>query len=686
MSRLEKSDEAAWRAAGWRALFRPKERVGWVFNDRNQFRQRIDFPQPVWAGDAGLRRPGSAIEGWLGRSRFLSWLAPVYAALADFMWPLVVNHGFGGPQPLGLKATWGLTEQQSWVEAEAQRRMRRALPIAGAVFTVFFLWWVTLPLRGAPLGSPLWGIGSAVVYGAAAAGVWIAAMVPLSRAASRYWERSYQVYRTTQLEPWKAARERALDEEEQRLSGISDWKSVSVPSGTQRLDVVGGSLHSQEALLTVLGASILGEGRPLTVLDLTGDIVVAELVCGAQSSGYTVGFALLPIPSELARINLLTGLSAARVANLFVEARHGGPGEAADRALRAVDERILTEVCAILEPGGLSMGRIADALGVLMRDPSADSVLTDTERAQLAQETFSDDYREQTLPNMRDLEAMAHPLSAMGTGQVTRLDEQLRVLSMSSEWSSAKDDFLCDLLIGWVARQVVDNPASVPTLIVAGAERLAKRHSERLSDLCERRRVRLVMMFKELDEETDAVLGEGPVAFMRLSTHEQAARAAQFIGSQESFKLSHLSKSIGGDQTHSVAHSNSTTLGEGGSHTTGTSSQGRANGWNTSDTTSWNRSRTWGETVTEAEGRNWSHTRGLERVYEHRVRPEEFRQLPDYGLVLVQQTGDGQPVQVTGIDINPEIAVLDAYPAAAIAGAGSPIDILATSRRQLEIG
>jgi hypothetical protein len=670
----------------WSALFHPPERVGWEFRDRNAQRQRFDAPCPDWVGrERAQRSEQSVVQHWLGDLRYAAWLATVYGVVADLVWPVVVKRVFGGPRPRVIDLETGRTAQQERVEGEFARRMALALPVGGVVFTAVLVWRLTATLRHLPLGSPVEALVVSVIVAGVVGAVWIGLVVAHRRAVRDYWQRSYQVYRATQLEPWRAAGARYAQDEHRRLAGISDWASAQVTPGFRRVDVVGGNLFGWEALLTVAGSSILAGGGALTVLDLTGDIVAAELVRGARALGREVAFALLP--TELADVDLLDGLDVAQVVNLFVEARHGGPGQP-ERGTRAVDERILTAVCEVLALGGLSMGRIAAGLRVLMDAPATDQVLTDKERATLAGETFSDEYRRQTFGNAKDLEAMAHPLSAMGTVSTGPLEGQLRVVAMSSVWTSAQDDFLADLLVGWVARQVAEDPRSVPTLILAGAGRLALRHIHRLSDLCDRRGVRLVTMFRHWDQAADEVVGAGPVAFMRLGNHQQAKRAAEFIGLEYRFELSQLTTSLGGQESVSTADSESTTEGAGGSHTTGTGSsdsqsrgnsgrpswwrwntdtsrswnRSRSTSWNKSDTTSWNRSRTWGHTVTESTGSNWSNSEGKQRVHEYRVEPEVIKNLPDYALLLVEPTGDGKPRQIRAVEVNPEIALLDAEP------------------------
>jgi hypothetical protein len=169
-------------------------------------------------------------------------------------------------------------------------------------------------------------------------------------------------------------------------------------------------------------------------------------------------------------------------------------------------------------------------------------------------------------------------------------------------------------------------------------------------------------MFRHLRGTSLRVLGAGPVGFMKLGNHEEAARAADYIGREHRFELSQLTHSVGGEQTHALADSSGGSSGftraEGREHSGSRQDLigPRTHGWSESQSRAWSSERTWGSTVSAAEGANWSDTSSERRVYEHSVDPRTLQQLPDYAMVLVEHSPGG--VRVRAVDINPEIALL----------------------------
>src|SRR5690606_18950580 len=104
-------------------------------------------------------------------------------------------------------------------------------------------------------------------------------------------------------EDWERRRAAFEQAERQRVDELLEWGAVTTPPGTRRIDVVGGTLWGWEAFLTVFGASMLATRGPLTVLDLTGEAVCAELAELAARHGTTVDVQRLP--SGLADSDLL---------------------------------------------------------------------------------------------------------------------------------------------------------------------------------------------------------------------------------------------------------------------------------------------------------------------------------------------------------------------------------------------
>jgi hypothetical protein len=598
--------------APWTSLFAPAgERLGWVFLDRNRARRPFQDPAP----DLGQGPPErtaqeqAALEAF-GRRLLVVWKIAAGGALVGLV-------------------------------ARAQVLLHAHRPLAlGGVF------------------------GVAAVCGLGVGLAWVGWAYAVLRMVRSRWDRRRERHQSAELaarQEWRVRAEAHESAEVARLSAVSDWQSAYVEPGCRRVDVVGGTLWGWEALLTVFAASTLASRGPVTVLDLTGEGISGELVGGARAAGVTTD--LLELPEQLADADLLYGMGPGEVTESFIEAVHGGQDAPADRAGRALDTRILEGLCEHLAPDGLSMARIAAGVRVLMGEPtSAENELSIEERAFLADELFSADYRARALPQLQRIEALAHSLAPLGARTTPRPAAALRVLSLNSTWRSAAGDFLADVLIASAARTIAHRPETVSTLIIAGADELAARHLERLTDLADRRGVRVVSMFRHLRENTAHLLGAGPVAFMRLGNHQEAERAADYIGREHTFTVSQLTHAVGGDETHSNADTDGGSDGQGtsSSRESGESWQGwigqRGKHHGTTHATTSTSERTWSRTVQIAAGENWADTTTRQRVFEHQVQPRSLQQLPDYALVMVEHRPAGTTVRT--VEVNPEIAQL----------------------------
>ena len=185
-----------------------------------------------------------------------------------------------------------------------------------------------------------------------------------------------------------------------RLADADEWGSAGPPPGTRRVDVFGGSLPGWQALLTTHGTSLLA-GQPLLVVDLSGEMVCAELVGTARAAG--VPSATWLLPSDLGASGLLAGLTAAQFADAFAEAVYAGePGGA--RAERAVDTRVLEQLHGALG-ADVTLPRLAAAVRAALGHADDGGLLTGAERAAVTGEVFPADHRRQIEPNLVRIEA-----------------------------------------------------------------------------------------------------------------------------------------------------------------------------------------------------------------------------------------------------------------------------------------
>jgi hypothetical protein len=323
-----------------------------------------------------------------------------------------------------------------------------------------------------------------------------------------------------------------------------------------------------------------------------------------------------------------------------------------------MDNRILTDICQALGDD-VSLGRLGAALRVLMNETRDVALLSPEERRYIADEIFGADYRRESYGHLRRMEAFIHPLAALGTRRAERPPERLTCLAMATDGHNVRNELLTDLIVQWLVRRVAHGGNDLRSLVIAGADEIPRRHLERLTDLCERRDVRLVLLFRHLRGPALEAIGGGSVGFMRLGNHEEARQAAEFIGHQHRFVLSQMTRTLGGSETHSVADTEgvSTTEGTSSSSSRGGGSSGPLGGalrnWSRGESRNWSVTRNWSQTRSVADGTNWSDASAEQRVYEYAVEPSTLQHLPDYAMLMVSRQADGTSVQP--VECNPDI-------------------------------
>jgi hypothetical protein len=552
------------------ALFEPGGRLGWTFRDRlRQWREFDQAPPGEWK-DAPWQ--GRRLRD-LSRARAMAFLIGAWALGLSFVGYLIAL----------LIYRLGVNGSQT-------------LPLSFGTEFALKAWALSLV---APL---VLGIGLPLFF-----------TLRVSR-ARRARERAWA--------EWMARKRRHEAQEQGRVNRLMEWEAAPLAAGTQRIDVFGGTLWSWESFLTTFGASMLRESPPVTVVDLSEELVSDELFQLAREGGFVVDRQVLP--ADLASSDLLSGLSAGELVDVLVESFHGDVA-GANRAERTMDARILTAICGALGTE-LSMARVGEALRALMGEPGEPRLLSSQEWDQVTTELFSSAYVEQANDRLRKLEAYVHPLAALGTRPQAHPERaSLRCLAATNQGPNAFGDLLLDLIVQWTMRQTAHGKHhdASPLLIVAGADHLQRRHLERLSDLCERRHVRLVYLFRHLRDHSLQLLGGGgAVAFMRLGNYEEAERAVNFIGRDHGFTISSICKGLNEEKTSFTR-----------SHT-----------------------RRWGRAYQFSEQIGWARQSPERRVNQYRVDPRTLQDLPDYALLVVEPGRKGSTVRA--IECNPDIVSL----------------------------
>lgn len=456
-------------------------------------------------------------------------------------------------------------------------------------------------------------------------------------------------YRWT-LHKWERDAAAFTAAEQDRLSALPRWRAAGPERHELRLDVFGGSHWGWAGLLTVTGAGYLAQHGPSLVVDLTGQAVAQDLRDLCVAGGYPVDVQQAPEDCDL-----LDGLAGPDLAGVIVEAVHGD--NSALRTERATDQRILTAIIGALGDT-VTLPRIADAIQVLLHAPGAGTHLTTTEHTMVLDELFADDTRTHLLGALARLDAYLHPLHRM-TG-VPR-PARAAVTIVATPDTSAYADLIHDLILVWLTHRITTDPAHCRTLVLAGADHLPERHLERLADVCSRRSVRLIVLWRHLRDTGQRALGAGTTAFMRLGSAEEAQRAADFIGRQHRFVLSSLTRTTGGShtRTESIGYSESTSTGTShGSTLSGTMHTllDTAQAWSRADQTSRGQTTATNTGTSTADTTTWSDTEAVQRVYEYAIEPTVLQGLPEYALLLARHTATG--TTVLALDCNPAIVTL----------------------------
>ena len=531
---------------------------------------------------------------------------------------------FSVPRPsFDDKRLRGLVEQTGRAPRRRPQRSVWASWLIGSLFAIFAIASYSDPVAGVPRGISIFFALCVLV------GLPVRPLGWLIRMLRRGLALRAEAKATAQVAAWERERDLFDQVELARVEPMAEWGAARCAGRPARLDVVGGSGWGWAAFLTVFGASLLAGDERVTLVDLSGSEVGREL-CGAAAQ------AGVPVRKRSPReLDLLAGLTPRRLVDVLVEAMYGGDPQP-DREDRSIADRVLTEVCHALGER-VTIGRLYGAVRVLMGEPGGTPELTTQERARIADELFSDRYLEQIHDRLRRIESALYPLRLLSS-RIEEVDESARLdcLTVTADATNVRDELLTDLVVQWLAHRVADGPVS-GTLIVAGADRLAVRNIARLAELCEFRRTRLVLLFRDLREESLQLVGKGPVAFMRLSSPRDATRAADLVGRQHKFVLSQVSRTVGGGTSRDRSRTRGGSVG-------GSGDQG-----------------TWSEdwSVTESFGKNttWSEGNSQQRVYEYAVEPRTLQDLPEYAMLLVQSTRGG-PV-IVPVECNPGIIELD---------------------------
>ena len=613
------------------------------------------------------------------------------------------------PEREQLSAAWLAAQRRE--ERQISRPLRMACAAAAVVLFALVIAAVSGALSAA-VAAPGIAVcllagglsGYAIWQGQRALGVRIA--------AERLRVERFRTDQESRLFAWQAEHARQVAEwQRQRVAYESQkrWYAVSLPVGIDRVDVAGGTLAGWSAMVTMTAAHRLSAGGEVTVLDLSGGAIAAELLAVARGCG--IDPAVWVLPHDLPRLDLAASLRTDELADVLALA----VSVAEDRdstANVAVDSSILDRTMSVLDRGGgVSLARLAAALRALgqvgdWRTDVAAGLLTEQEAGEVGTLFGQGATDRVVLERAIGIESQLRKLASTGAEPVWRPRSELRVVALDKRVGVLSAKILGSFVVTALTHVLASAPPGRPwqhTLFLLGAERLRDDVLDRLTDACENARSGLVLGYRSIPARVRQRLGRGnaAVAFMRLGNAEDAKAASEQIGTEHRFVLSQLTETIGTSVTDTTGVSYTSTVSGSASVATSTSgsesvsrgsgrsrsaessflpfagsTSSRSSETGSSTGTSESQSVTagiaestaWGVSTSLAAGDSESLARSLQRSREFLVEASELQRLPPTAMIVSYATADGR--QVFLADANPAIGSLQVATMTPLAEAG----------------
>ena len=517
--------------------------------------------------------------------------------------------------------------------------------------------------------------------------------------AERLRVEQFRADQESRLFAWQAEHARQVREwQAQRLAFENQkrWYAVSLPAGIDRVDVAGGTLPGWSALLTMTAAHQLAAGGEVTVLDLSGGAVAADLLRVARGGG--IEPAVWVLPADLPRLDLAASLDPADLADV-IALSVAASDERGSTAGLAIDTAILERVIDVLGArDGVRLASVTAALRALAQvgDPRADvaaGLLTGQELSQLSALFGQGATDRVVLERALSIEAQLRKLAATGSDPIEPPRSRLRVVAIDKRVGPLSARLLGGFVVTALTHLFGRAEAGQPwqhTLYLFGAERLRDDVLDRLTDVCENSRSGLVLAYRSMPPQVRQRIGRGNacLAFMRLGNAEDARAAAEQIGTEHRFVLSQFTETVGTSVTDTTGVSYTSTVGESASlatSTTGSESLSRGRGQSRPSPSSFlpfgggssrsaetsrslgssqsesltagiSTSTAWGLSTSRAAGDSESLALAMQRSKEFLVEAAELQRLPPTAMIVSYDTATGR--QVVLADANPAIGGL----------------------------
>ncbi len=447
--------------------------------------------------------------------------------------------------------------------------------------------------------------------------------------------------------------------EQKRRDEAAYWFPVVPSPGSHLICAFGGSSRTWAFALGTIGASMLGSGRRVFVVDVSRRKSVDGLWELSRRQGYPV----FPesLPSESPTLPPFDGMTWDSLTTILSEVSHSAQRDAAvSRHERHEDRAVLREVAGRLDQNGpVSITRLEAALHVVgsVGALQEDTTISDDEYDRLAA-LYNDVQRqhggvmervtrlERMLRGLHLLESSAE-LPGERNGSVDS-GASLRVVGIDKRADELDSEILSDLFFQLLLHSMRKGAVDADFLILLGADRISRNSLETLGTYAEREQVPTLLFFEHLRDDAVQVIGGGGAAavFFTLANHHEAKEATEFIGSKYKWVESQRTRAYSESVTRSRGTEESENFTE--SLSRGITGIDRS----TSRTESYG--RTVGESLSEAIARSEEYSSSEQRVREAVIEPEVLMGLPVTGLICVEVQPDGRRI-AANVDCHPKI-------------------------------
>ena len=451
----------------------------------------------------------------------------------------------------------------------------------------------------------------------------------------------------------QAWQQRIVDFEAAELRRVQDadlWFPVALPRNARLVCVFGGSAISWSALLTTVGATLLGAQVRVLIGDLSRRHTTEVLADVCRAANNPAHQTVLSRAQDDA--GLFTGMTWNDLSTVLVEVLHSAQLDPdVSRRERQEDRAVIREIADCLDPAGpVSISRLRAAMLVVeAADDTATASLTSAPEYDRLTRLFNEVQRQHggVLERVTRIERALRSLDVIGPTQPVRSElpgraAGIEIVSVDKSADELDNEQFVDLLFQLLLRRMRVQGSAADVLILLGADRIRRPALESLISYAERERVGVLLFFEHLREDAVEVVGAGGAAagFFALGNHREAREASEFIGAGYKWVESQHTRSEGRSLTQNWGEEESV-------------STSVTRGFKSGSSRSISESR--GHSYGEAFGSTKEYSVGESRVREAILDPEVLMGLPPTGLICVHVLPGGGRV-TANVDCHPQLA------------------------------